>query len=410
MNDVRIYDHALSTKEVEEIAKGLVLHYPLNDRFCEATTNKAGTGFSGWNNSGACTRNTNDTSIPNPPTTGPVASIVVTAAGNCAASLGTTATSGFASKVLTFSTWVWLSSTQDANTIYVRSLKTDGNVGDFQYNGSTNPNTWPKQKWIFISKTITATSDATGFYICTYCNSLNVKRAFNGWQVEEKDHATPWTAPGTTRAAGAIYDTSGYGNNGTPLGTLITSTPSPRYSCATYFNGTDSGILIENLQLSNIINNQITYSFWIKPEGENGGRSVYFGSYNSNSWSIEKTSGNALRSYWNGSPDITCTGATITDGNWQHICIVKNGNTDLKVYINGISKFTSTATLNTVTFPTTYRIGRDTRSNDGTPYHGSMSDFRIYATALTAEQVADLYRTSMTIDNQGNIYARELVE
>jgi len=27
LNDVRIYNHALSPKEVEEIAKGLVLHY-----------------------------------------------------------------------------------------------------------------------------------------------------------------------------------------------------------------------------------------------------------------------------------------------------------------------------------------------------------------------------------------------
>ena len=30
LNDFRIYDHALSAKEVHEIAKGLILHYPLN--------------------------------------------------------------------------------------------------------------------------------------------------------------------------------------------------------------------------------------------------------------------------------------------------------------------------------------------------------------------------------------------
>jgi len=43
-------------------------------------------------------------------------------------------------------------------------------------------------------------------------------------------------------------------------------------------------------------------------------------------------------------------------------------------------------------------------------YNGQMSDFRIYATALTAMQVKELYNTSMSVDSSGNIHARELVE
>jgi hypothetical protein len=30
LNDFRIYDHALSTKEIKEISRGLILHYKLN--------------------------------------------------------------------------------------------------------------------------------------------------------------------------------------------------------------------------------------------------------------------------------------------------------------------------------------------------------------------------------------------
>ena len=145
------------------------------------------------------------------------------------------------------------------------------------------------------------------------------------------------------------------------------------------------------MNISDIINNAVTYSFWIKPNGENGARSVYFGSYNGNSWSIEKTTGNVLRLWWQGSPDETCTGATILDGSWQHVAVVKNGTNSVKVYINGILKWTSTAAHSAVTFPTTYRIGRDTRSGDGTPYKGLMSDFRIYATALSDADIAEIY-------------------
>ena len=147
-----------------------------------------------------------------------------------------------------------------------------------------------------------------------------------------------------------------------------------------------------------------------KPENENDGRSVYFGSYSGNSWSVEKTANHQLRLYWNGSPDEFFNDCIIADDVWQLICITKSGTNDVKIYKNGVQVATSTKTHSELNFPTTYRIGRDVRSNDGTPYKGLMSDFRIYATALSADDVMALYKNAGYVDSDGNVYAYEITE
>jgi hypothetical protein len=61
LNDVRIYDHALSAKEVKELAKGLILHYKLDNNInvldnCYSyptfNTSTASGGWSHWGPSG----------------------------------------------------------------------------------------------------------------------------------------------------------------------------------------------------------------------------------------------------------------------------------------------------------------------------------------------------------------------
>ena len=52
MNDIRIYDHCLSPKEVKEIARGLILHYKLDNYWlCEniLTNSTCYEGLSNWN-------------------------------------------------------------------------------------------------------------------------------------------------------------------------------------------------------------------------------------------------------------------------------------------------------------------------------------------------------------------------
>lgn len=205
------------------------------------------------------------------------------------------------------------------------------------------------------------------------------------------------------------YDVSGHQRNGINYGTTYSS-DTVRYLTCTSFNGITDGVVISNLDISNILNDQCTISFWIKPDGENGARSVYFSAYNSTSWSIEKNTSNKLRLYWNGNPDISTT-LSISDGEWQHIVITKNGTSDVKVYLNGELIQSLTNTHSNLTFGTTWRLGRDTRSNDGTPYKGLMSDFRIYSTALDADGILALYNTPTSIASNGTLMTQgELLE
>ena len=205
-----------------------------------------------------------------------------------------------------------------------------------------------------------------------------------------------------------IYDTSGYCNNGTIVGDITTITPSPRYNCATNFINNISGIKINNNSFSSILNLDFTFSFWIKSNDQ--GRSIYFGNYSKNpAFNIEKKDNNSLRLYWNGSPDIEFSNTTITNNEWVFITIVKFSTGTIKAYLNGVEKAATGYGFTSQSFSSPWYIGRDSRG-DNTAYLGNMSDFRIYCTALSANQIKELYNTSMQIDSSGNVFARELVE
>ena len=81
----------------------------------------------------------------------------------------------------------------------------------------------------------------------------------------------------------------------------------------------------------------------------------------------------------------------------------------IKKYVDAILEKTTTTT-GTLTSPMDFAFGR---YGSGTTYSSNdmtYSDARIYATALTELQIKELYNISMSIDNNGNTYVRELVE
>lgn len=80
----------------------------------------------------------------------------------------------------------------------------------------------------------------------------------------------------------------------------------------------------------------------------------------------------------------------------------------MKVYSDGVLYGTSDRT-NTGQFIGVYNSGF-VGWRDSQQYGGCLSDFRIYATALTADQVKQLYEAPISLANNGTLFANEFNE
>ena len=409
MNDFRLYDHCLSAKEVKEISKGLSLHYKLSDPYIESTTNYSSqsTGSSGWNNSGSSTRNNNDTSVNRVFSTCPVLSIQQTAAGDSAMTFGDVSTSTYAAlkgATVTASVYAYISDVNcSSNTVYLRSAVNDNKLCDFQYKGSTNPQNWPKNQWIRVEGTGTIVSNETAVYFCTYTDNLNEKRYFTCWQLELKDHSTPFVVG--SRDESTVYDCSGIANNGTKIGGILpSSNPLPiRYERSYDFDGDTGSIQIPNLATL-VPSGEFTMNCWIYHDNtwSSKGYETIFGGPGGFELEAKNTSTNApvLHAWSWGKGE-----ATYELNKWNMITMTRNAS-ETKFYINGELKITGSAG----TIPSgNYFIGAWNTSSQQN-YKGRISDFRLYSAVLSEEDIKMLYNTSASIDKNGNMYAYEFKE
>lgn len=231
-----------------------------------------------------------------------------------------------------------------------------------------------------------------------------------------------WSTYGRCRIAGnklvdtsavdtRITDSSGYSYHGTRTGNMSISIAPARYSFCNVFDGSSSYIEINNDMLPTVLNGAFTLSVWIY-NSDSGSRSILFGNYQltGSFFNIEKTTTETVRFWWNSSPDIALSNTVLTANKFSHLVITRNGNT-VKSYINGVLKDTSTATLNGTipTTATTFRIGSDNRTGD-TLFKGRMSDFRIYGSVLSADDVLALYNTGAKVSNTGAMLGYEMKE
>lgn len=197
-----------------------------------------------------------------------------------------------------------------------------------------------------------------------------------------------------------IYDVSGFDHNIVQTNGNVTLTnSSPRYDNSIRMSGS-VGFMSEEFYTTA----ECTYSVWINKSAN--GTYFYIDARKSNT-GVQPfyTSSNTLQVYSSvgGSNNYTIP---IASQSWHHVVIVLT-TTGNKVYVDGqLEKSGTTAKgMNTLTYIT---LGM--RHSQATYFNGSMTDFRMYFRALTDQEILNLYKDTIIIDNKQNLYGCELVE
>lgn len=403
LNDLRLYDHCLSAAEVKEIAQGLMLHYKLDNQ-----------GLGGRN------------------------LLLKTEAPR---SVTLSDTSGYTARYYfdtDCDTFVQKDGVLTISYNYkVEEVTTDDASIYTQINDSA---VQPRDTYYFGDKT-------TGYHTATFVvteNQANFASSFRFrfrlynanagasltvWNVklEVGETATPYS-PAWSELSGYdssfVPDSSGYNHHGLAVNDPKWVSDSSKYGASLQFNSENQQYV--RAYRYGMPSDQITVSVWALCDD------AWMQTSSKNLYSCTQAGGYTMSTYNNGinfcihaglssytyyraiSPDRDFKDLL---AGWHHFVGTYDG-IYTKLYIDGALEASSNHS--TPAYPIHYHannglfLGAEAYTTTTTPttpyYSGQLSDFRVYATALSADDVRRLYETTAWIDNKGGIGTRLLYE
>ena len=404
INDVRIYSHALSDKEIKKISQGLILHYPLNYGNENLLSNYV---TPGQNAPGSITTAGRTNYYGN-------YGIIIPATENADTYFRLFLKQQLIQgKTYTISCYV---SGLLSGTYYNFPLFAQGNTSmgilQLNHNGLCSLTFTMNSS----SQSTATTPEGTTVYICFMDDSARTLVSgqgpitLTGFKLEQGNYVT------NQYFNNIIYDSSGYNNNG-QLNQITINSNCPRYNINSVFNGTNSYIkVIENKWMPQHTR-ELTINLWAKaatwPTGgrifsctESGGFNTEGG--NSGYWRFPiyvcTNEAQTSYAYKYDSQEIQLSALPVNE--WVMLTFVYD-STGTRTYINGQLHHTYTNTSYGIHFNTNARLFLGCEANTASPsspyFNGEESDFRIYITALSAEDILDLYKTSKIINGTNKI-------
>jgi hypothetical protein len=209
-----------------------------------------------------------------------------------------------------------------------------------------------------------------------------------------------------------IMDSSGYSNHGTKNGKVTMSSDTIRHSASTRFDGSTAYIEAPGLPLETKTISVWVKTSWVTPSGvykhimhdKQSGLSLAWGAANGNFITYIGSAAGGTGSCI----DIRTT--SYAANQWNHIAVVKTGDTTRDVYVNGV-KATPSANNWWGGDQNTLNIGCRHQSGSYRDFFdGRIADFRAYVTALTADDIKRLYEVSASVSKNNSMLGYEMKE
>ena len=401
INDFRVYNHCLSDKEVSEISKGLILHYKLsenyqtlNNSFNYPTFNISSSN-GGWshlapsNNTGTYSQNKNREYIYRDTQT---------------YSHYFEHTSG-KNYYICYQSPAFEGGYRSAQAIIKMPNGEDprGHVW-FSHNANvgTNPPTTFTQlgDGFWLMKHEGFQQDGSNDLVSIGISHNKGVYVSEAYLENDKKVCSDIFSTNNNN----VIDCSGYTREGEIIGNLTTNSDAPRYDYVTSFDGKSY------IQITSPSVEVRSVSFWAKWDSIPSRQSVVFVDQKSKMGFGLMSTGILCSS--NGISTNTFNKTSIVANKWYHFVIVNTGtaptSTSRDLFINGVKQI-PTSNASNWTFDIDYlQVGKRSTTSDG--FVGSISDFRMYVTPLTDNDVMDLYSTSTSVDNFGNLHCYEVDE
>lgn len=395
LNDFRIYNNALSPSEVKEIAKGLVCHYKLEGPFGGVNENLLRSTPKVYTpaNYNSYQLNLSENLVAGQTYTFQFWDVNVSHTGKTAANLGMAV--------------YWGSGNVNLSAMNGTSYFTDGHADYLKFT-------------ITISSSQASGSGATNAWLNIYNSVPNASGTLNmnigKWKVEKGNIATPWCENHLDSGVDTtvVVDSSGYGRHGKITGTLSQDTLSARHTNGLYSStGVSNYITTPSLSFES---HSVTMNIWFKSTNTapTGDYHMIVDSVANRQWyemCVNKTGFFRGGLFVNGARQAdNGTSTTCLNGNWHMLTLTYDG-AKVNRYVDGVmEKATSAAYSSGLSSPTALVIYRDGPSASYACKEVYLSDFRIYATALSDNDVKELYQVNSSVLKQDNMNSYEFSE